>query len=191
MAIRKQGPDNHLRDPGPFLVHLAPMRRKHLRSVVRIEQQVYTRPWNSSLFMSELALRNKRAYTVAQVGSIVVGYSGLMFVGDDAHVTNVAVDPIWHGKAVATRLMLHNVRLALHNGARHLTLEVRVSNKEAQGLYTKFGFQIAGTRKNYYAEDNEDALVMWANDIDSEPYAMKMSAIEAAVPGATIAEVPK
>jgi len=167
------------------------MRRKHVRSVMRIEQQAYVHPWTTSLFLGELGLRNNRAYTVAHVGSLLVGYSGLMFVADDAHVTTIAVDPIWQRHKIATRLMLHNVRVALQHGAKHLTLEVRVSNDAAQALYRKFGFAPAGVRKNYYSETNEDALVMWANDIDSEAYAMRLSALEAAVPGATIAEVPK
>ena len=173
----------------PFTVQLAPMRRKHVRSVMRIESSVYPHPWTASLFFSELALRGSRAYTVAQHGPLVIGYTGLMFVGDDAHITTISVDPIWQRHKVATRLMLHNVRIALHKRARNLTLEVRVSDSKAQALYAKFGFAPAGIRKNYYAETNEDALVMWANDTDT--YAMRMSAIEAAVPGATIAEVPK
>lgn len=176
-------------DVTPFVVRLSPMRRKHLRAVMRIETDSYRKPWNMSLFASEIALRNNRAYTVARVGSLVVGYSGLMLIGDDAHVTTIAVDPIWRGQKIATRLMLQNVRLALHHDARHLTLEVRMSNKEAQALYRKFGLAPAGVRKNYYAEDREDALVMWANDIDSDEYALRLSAVEAGVPGATITEV--
>lgn len=173
----------------PLTVQLAPMRRKHVRSVMRIETQVYSHPWTTSLFLSELAMRHNRAYTVAQVGALVVGYSGMMFVGDDAHVTTIAVDPIWQRHKIASRLMLHNARLALRNGARHITLEVRVSNDAAQAMYRKFGFAPAGIRKNYYVGVNEDALVMWANDIDSDAYAMRLSAIEAAVPGATVTEV--
>lgn len=193
MATRIPDERNRAAPPqsSPFTVRLAPMRRKHLRSVMRIETQAYTHPWTMSLFLSELALRQNRSYTVAQVGTLVVGYSGLMFVGDDAHVTNIAVDPIWHGHRVATRLMLHNIRLALQRGSKHVTLEVRMSNSAAQALYRKFGFAPAGVRKNYYSEVNEDALVMWVNEIDSEQYAQRLSAIEASVPGATIAEVPK
>ncbi len=175
----------------PFTVQLQPMRRKHVRSIMRIESSVYPHPWTASLFFSELALRGSRAYTVAQHGPLVIGYSGLMFVGDDAHITTIAVDPIWQRHKVATRLMLHNVRLALHKRAKNLTLEVRVSDAKAQALYARFGFAPAGVRKNYYAETNEDALVMWANDIDSDAYAMRMSAIEASVPGGTISEVPR
>ena len=60
-----------------------PMRRRHLRSVLRIESQVYPRPWSLSLFLSELALRTSRAYFVARVDGVVVGYAGIMFSGDD------------------------------------------------------------------------------------------------------------
>lgn len=183
-------PSPSLPEFDPLTVHLSRMRRQHLRSVMQIETNSYSHPWNMSLFVSELALRSKRSYTVARVGSLVVGFAGLMFITDEAHVTNIAVDPIWRGHSIATRLMLHKVRVALQNGCRNMTLEVRLSNVEAQGLYRKFGFAPAGIRKNYYAEDGEDALVMWANDIDSDQYAMRMSAIEAAVPGVTISEVP-
>jgi [ribosomal protein S18]-alanine N-acetyltransferase len=178
-------------DLEPFTVHLMPMRRKHVRSVVRIENESYPSPWTASLFMSELGIRGNRAYTVAQNSSLVIGYTGLMFVADDAHVTTIAVDEIWRRHKVATRLMLHNIRIALHKGCKHVTLEVRATDSRAQGLYRRFGFAPAGIRKNYYTETNEDALVMWAHDIDSEEYAMRLSAIEAAVPGGTVSEVPK
>ena len=56
-----------------LLVHVVPMRRRHVRSVLHIEEQVYPRPWTSSLFLSELALRTTRAYFVARVGRDVVG----------------------------------------------------------------------------------------------------------------------
>ena len=70
------------------------MRRRHLRAVLRIEQQVYPRPWSTSLFLSELALRSTRAYIVARVGRELVGYAGLMMTLDDGHVTygEVALD---------------------------------------------------------------------------------------------------
>ncbi len=190
MAIRASD-DGPLRPPenSPLTVQLMPMRRKHVRSVMRIEQQVYSHPWTTSLFVSELSLRTNRAYTIARVGSLIVGYSGLMFIGDDAHVSTIAVDPLWQRHRIASRLMVHNVRLALQNNARHLTLEVRASNEAAQAMYRKFGFENAGVRKNYYVEVNEDAVVMWANDIDSDDYSVRLSAIEAGIPGATVSEL--
>jgi [ribosomal protein S18]-alanine N-acetyltransferase len=171
--------------PDELAVTLVPMRRRHLRSVLRIEAQVYPRPWSLSLFVSELALRTSRAYIVARVEGSLAGYAGLMFAGDDAHVTTIAVDPDWHRHKIGTRLMLQLAREAVVRGARHLTLEVRVGNVAAQALYRRFGFRPAGIRKNYYVETNEDALVMWADDIDSPEYAERLAAIEAEVPGTT------
>jgi ribosomal-protein-alanine N-acetyltransferase len=169
-------------------VHLVPMRRRHLRSVLRIEAQVYPRPWSLSLFMSELALRSTRAYYVARVAGSVVGYAGLMLTGDDAHVTTIAVDPAWQRSKIGTRLLIVMTREAVARKAHNLTLEVRVSNVPAQELYRQFGFRPAGIRKNYYVETNEDALVMWADDIDSDEYTRRVAIIEESVPGTTIVE---
>ena len=177
--------------PGPRVppdVQLVPMRRRHLRSVLRIESQVYPRPWSLPLFMSELNLRTSRLYYVARVEGAVTGYAGLMLAGDDAHVTTIAVDPAWHRHKIGSRLMLNLARQARARGAKHLTLEVRVSNSGAQAMYRSFGFRPAGIRKNYYVETNEDALVMWANDIESPDYIARLAAIAAGIPGRTIVE---
>ncbi|HET6810028.1 MAG TPA: ribosomal protein S18-alanine N-acetyltransferase [Acidimicrobiales bacterium] len=159
-------------------ITLAPMRRRHLRSVLRIEALVYPRPWSASLFMSELALRGTRAYHVAKAGNAVVGYSGLMLGTEDAHVTTIAVDPDWHRRGIGMRLMLNMAHASVERGARNMTLEVRVANTGAQALYHRFGFAPAGIRKNYYSETNEDALVMWATDIDTPGYAERLAGIE-------------
>jgi ribosomal-protein-alanine N-acetyltransferase len=169
-------------------VRITPMRRRHLRGVLRIEGQVYPRPWSLGLFMSELALRTSRVYLVARVGLNVVGYSGVMLISPDGHVTTVAVDPEWHRHQVASRLLLHLARQSIARGARNLTLEVRMSNEGAQALYRRFGFAPAGIRKNYYVETNEDALVMWANDVDTPAYEERLAAIEAQIRGTTILE---
>lgn len=183
MAARAPEP---VPDESALVVHLVPMRRRHLRAVLRIEAQVYPRPWSLSLFLSELALRGSRYYVVARVDGVLVGYAGMMFSGDDAHVTTIAVDPAWHRYKIGTRLLLTLARHAIGRGARNLTLEVRVSNRPAQAMYASFGFKPAGVRKNYYVETNEDALVMWAEAIDDPAYARRLDALEAAIPGATI-----
>ncbi|HEY1117306.1 MAG TPA: hypothetical protein VGE43_06350, partial [Acidimicrobiales bacterium] len=74
-------------------VRVGPMRRRHLRGVLRIEEQANPRPWSLSLFLSELRSTESRAYLVARVGTEIVGYAGLMLVTGDGHVTNVGVDP--------------------------------------------------------------------------------------------------
>ena len=169
-------------------VVLAPMRRRHVRSVVRIEEQVYPRPWSAGLFLSELGQRDQRTYLVAKVEGRVVGYGGVMYVLPDAHVTTLAVDPAWHRNAIGTRLLVALSRAAIAKGATALTLEVRSSNAAAQALYRRFGFAPAGVRKGYYGDTGEDALVMWAHDTDSAAFAERLDAIASAIPGGTYVE---
>ena len=174
--------------PEQLEVTITPMRRRHLRGVLRIEAQVYPRPWSLGLFMSELGFRNTRVYLVARVGTTVVGYAGLMLVAGDGHVTTIAVDPEWHRNKIGTRLLLALARHAIDNGVENLTLEVRVTNQGAQEMYRAFGFAPAGVRKGYYTETNEDAIVMWASDVATPEYASRLAAIEAEVPGITTFE---
>ncbi len=169
-------------------VRIVPMRRRHLRSVLRIESRVYPVPWSMSLFLSELALRSTRAYYVAFVGRQLVGYAGLMMTLDDGHVTTIAVDPVWHRHKIGSRLLLALAREALRRGATSLTLEVRLGNKAAQNLYRRFGFRPVGVRKNYYAETKEDALVMWAEDVAGPEYDRLLNLIESGIPGSTTVE---
>ena len=169
-------------------VEVTAMRRRHVRSVLRIETQVYPRPWTASLFMSELALRNTRAYFVARVGRTVVGYAGLMLAVDEAHVTTIAVDPEWHRNGIATRLLATLGKVAIEENARALTLEVRMSNIGAQALYRRFGFTPAGVRKGYYADTKEDAIVMWTEEIRTDEYRDLLDRLLARVPGTTSIE---
>ena len=175
----------------PLTVAVTPMRRRHVRAVLRIEQEVYPRPWSHALFMSELALRTTRSYFVARVGRDVVGYAGVMLVAEDGHVTTVAVDPAWQRRKIATRLLVALAREAAERRALNLTLEVRLSSLGAQQLYRRFGFAPVGVRRNYYKETNEDALVMWVHDIDTPEYADLVSRIELAIPGSTLYEDPR
>ena len=172
-------------------VHVSPMRRRHVRAVLRIEEQVYPRPWSMSLFLSELALRTTRAYFVARVGREVVGYAGLMMTAEDGHVTTIAVDPRWHRHKIGTRLLIGLAREAIARGAENLTLEVRLSNKRAQDLYRRYGFSPVGVRKGYYQETNEDALVMWVHEVNTAEYAALLDGLERQIPGETVFEEPR
>lgn len=173
-------------DPSPMPVRVLPMRRRHLPAVLRIERQVYPRPWTMGLYLGELSLPSSRVYVVAKLGSRVVGYGGLMLSFEEGHITTIAVDPALQGHRLGSRLLLVLATRAVARGMRSLTLEVRVSNVEAQGLYRKFGFAPAGVRKNYYPEVNEDALVMWAHDIDGDAYAERLAHLAAELPSPTV-----
>lgn len=162
---------------GSGAVDVVPMRRRHVRSVARIEAEVYPRPWSASLFMGELAMPGDRSYFVARCRGAVVGYVGVMLTGFEGHITTLVVHPDLRGRRIGTRLLLEAVGEARRRGAPNLTLEVRVSNQRAQQLYRRFGFGPAGVRRSYYADTKEDALVMWVHDIGEAEYAMRLSDI--------------
>ena len=149
------------------------MRRRHLRGVMAIERQVYPRPWSPNLFLSEMSESKNRCYLVARVDREVVGYGGMICYGEEAHITNIAVDPLRHRQKIASRLLHDLIVEAVAIGAEAISLEVRVTNWGAQRLYGRFGFRPVGVRKNYYQEVNEDALIMWLDDI-REPERRRM-----------------
>ncbi len=153
------------------------MRRRHLRGVMAIERLVYPRPWSPNLFISEMADTTNRCYLVARQDKQVVGYGGLICYGEEAHVTNIAVDPEHHRHKIGTRLLHDLVLAAVDMGGQAVSLEVRVSNWGAQRLYGRFGFRPVGVRKNYYQEINEDALIMWLDEIRTPAFAHRMGRI--------------
>ncbi|MEY3690957.1 MAG: ribosomal-protein-alanine acetyltransferase [Actinomycetota bacterium] len=168
-----------MRERGTNTLTTEPMRRRHLRRVLDIEERVHPRPWTHRTFVSEIDLMRTgcRFYVVAYVDDVLVGYGGLMFSGPDAHVSNVAVDPEWHLRGVATEIMLDLAHIARDRGCEAMTLEVRHTNAAAQNLYRRFGFVPAGVRKRYY-ENKDDAIIMWAHGILTQEYADRLSRIE-------------
>ena len=155
--------------------HIRAMRRRDIPDVAALESEIYAQPWSPRVFFDELALDSREYVVVCDDTGSVVGYGGLLVVETDAHITTIAVAPEERGRQLGKRLMLALVDRALDVGARHLTLEVRVSNASAQGLYERFGFRPVGRRKNYYPD--EDALVMWATDIDTDEYGALLEGI--------------
>lgn len=176
-------------------VAVLPMRRRHLRAVLAIEREVYPRPWSPPLFAAELERHDSRRYFVAMAPRLggrvsfvrdVVGYTGLILQpgsGDygsgsdrpEAHVTTVAVHPHHHRRKIATRLLHTLLTEARALGVEAATLEVRVANRGAQRLYTAFGFASVGVRPGYYAETNEDAMIMWLHDLQSYEAAERLA----------------
>lgn len=166
-----------------FPIEITAMRRRHLPAVLRIEGKVYPRPWSAGLFLSELAQKNSRAYFVARNQGRVVGYAGVMILGDEGHITNIAVDPGYHRHKIGTRLLLALVDASRERKVRSMTLEVRRANAGAQAMYKKFGFETVGVRRGYYVETGEDAYIMWAEGIWSPEYDSRLAEIRAEVGG--------
>lgn len=157
---------------------IEPMRRRHVKHVLNIENGVHPKPWSSGVFASELDLarRGERFYVVAYLMGELVGYAGSMYAADEAHVTNIAVAPEFRRRGVG-RVLLHALACeAVARTMASLTLEVRVGNQAAQDLYREFGFAPAGVRQRYY-ENSEDALVMWVHDIQGDEFRDRLDRI--------------
>jgi ribosomal-protein-alanine N-acetyltransferase len=137
------------------------MTLQDLDRIIEIEQLSFTLPWSRSSFYQELTNNPYARYIVLEYDGQVIGYCGMWLVMDEAHITNIAVLPQFRGKKLGEALMRQAMALAREEGAKTMTLEVRVSNVVAQSLYRKLGFLNGGIRKRYYSDNQEDALVMW------------------------------
>ncbi|MDX8047577.1 ribosomal protein S18-alanine N-acetyltransferase [Gracilibacillus sp. S3-1-1] len=129
--------------------------------VQTIEERSFPTPWPRYIYEEELTNNKHAQYFVATVNEQVVGFCGSWMVLDEAQITNIAIDPDYRGKGYGQGLFQYVINYAVAHEIHHLSLEVRVSNLTAQRMYKKFGMEPGGIRKNYYSDNQEDALVLW------------------------------
>ena len=143
-----------------------PMRGTDIEAVSKIERQSFTSAWNTQAYVTELANPNA-LYVVAWEPETerVIGYGGLWVIMDEAHITTLAVIPERRGQKIGERLLVEMLLASQKQGATRATLEVREHNTPARNLYEKYGFAWAAVRKKYYADNNEDAHILWINDM--------------------------
>lgn len=135
------------------------MQQGDIPVVVEIENQNFREPWTQAIFKEEMA-QGTRTYYVAELDQQVIGYMGVIWILDEGHITNIAIDSKHQGKGYGRELMTHVANLAFGRGLASMTLEVRASNVRAIHLYETLGFINEGTRPKYY-EGREDAYIMW------------------------------
>jgi len=141
------------------------MGGKDIDAVLRVEETVFTTPWSRESFETEMAGNDLARYFVAVVDRQIVGYAGMWVVLDEAHVTNIAVLPSFWGQGIGKKLLTALIDCARSQGAVSMTLEVRRSNERAQRLYSHMGFAEGGVRVGYYSDNQEDALIMWLENL--------------------------
>lgn len=139
------------------------MRLEDVPEVLVIEREAFTVPWTEEAFRNELTHNHFAKYMVMELAGHIIGYAGMWAIVDEAHVTNIALLEAYRGRKWGERLLDELMKTAAYLGMQSITLEVRVSNEVAQNLYRKKGFKPAGTRKGYYSDNREDALIMWAD----------------------------
>ncbi|MFN2449642.1 MAG: ribosomal protein S18-alanine N-acetyltransferase [Candidatus Baltobacteraceae bacterium] len=158
---------------------IEPMTDGDVKEVLRIEQQSFSTTWPANAFYQELHENKLAHYFVGRLRGEVVAYGGIWVILEDSHVTTIAVRPDHRGRKYGELLLLHLLDEAIERGASWITLEVRESNTVAQALYRKYGFTTVSTRKAYYSDNNENALVMWAGNLKSEIYKNRLRALRA------------
>lgn len=142
------------------------MKTADVPQVARLERVCFRSPWSERALRGEL--KNKLAhYQVLEINGEVIAYAGMWVLFEEAHITNVAVEPRFRGRGFGKKLMLHMMKTAVLNGASRMTLEVRESNASAQKLYFSLGFEKAGVRKRYYSDTGEDGWILWHMRIQS------------------------
>lgn len=100
----------------------------------------------------------------------IIGFAGMWNLYDEAHITTIGVRPELRGRGLGELLFVAMIDEAVRRRVNWVTLEVRVSNHEAQALYQKYGFTVQGRRPRYYSDNNEDALIMWSASLKDENY---------------------
>lgn len=140
------------------------MKEEDLREVLRIERLSFPTPWSYSLFKQEM-LNILSGTMVAEAENengqpSTVGYTCFWRIGDEIHITNIAIDPPYRRNGIGERMLREIMEMGQEEGMRLMTLEVRATNTPAQHMYRKLGFIPVGVRKGYYADNGEDAIIM-------------------------------
>jgi ribosomal-protein-alanine N-acetyltransferase len=166
-AYRKELQDNRW-------AHYIVLRDKHISEErTSVSQQEAERPRRNRLFPLSLLTSRPTATVPSPDLNSIIGFAGLWLMVDEAHVTTIAMHPDYRRLGLGELLLVSLIDIAYDISAKWVTLEVRVSNYTAQNLYRKYGFREAGLRHRYYSDNQEDALIMWTDEINSPAYRNK------------------
>ncbi len=173
-AYRKELQDNRW-------AHYIVLRDKQIIEEQTAVPQEPEKPRKNRLFPLSLLPSRPVAITPSPELASIIGFAGLWLMVDEAHVTTIAMHPGQRRRGLGEFLLVSLIDISYTIGAKWVTLEVRVSNYTAQNLYRKYGFREAGVRHRYYSDNQEDALIMWTDEINSDNYKKKFLELKAAL----------
>ena len=135
---------------------------RDLDAVIEVESESFTNPWTRDMYVSELRDRSVCHILVVRAGAeLVVGFCAFWLILDEIHINNLAIRPSFRRRGLGAALVKAVLAEAVSLGARRATLEVRGSNVTARQLYERHGFRLTATRRSYYTNPVEDALILW------------------------------
>jgi ribosomal-protein-alanine N-acetyltransferase len=136
-------------------------------------EMIEQNPGNRKFWQKLLHLFDQERFFGEEISTpkeYIVGIAGFWAMVDEAHITTLAVRDPYRRQGVGERLLIEIIEMAVQFNANVVTLEARVSNKQAQTLYEKYGFQKVGLRKAYYTDNGEDALIMTTDSLTSNAF---------------------
>jgi ribosomal-protein-alanine N-acetyltransferase len=142
-------------------IKIVPMTLDHIDDIMIVENLSFSIPWSKNAFVEEITKNSFAFYYTGMFGGKAVGYGGMWQVFDEGHITNIAVHPEFRKIGIASSILKYMIGESIKKGVKRMTLEVRSSNVSALRLYQKYGFINEGIRKSYYADNGEDAIIMW------------------------------
>jgi ribosomal-protein-alanine N-acetyltransferase len=155
---------------------ITPMTVADVDDFMVIERTSFHQPWSRHMYLMDLKTNQMASYLVMRPAPQdgdrlppILAYGGLWLLVDEAHIATIASHPQWRGCGLGHRLLLGLLDAAAERGADRSTLEVRVSNTTARGLYEQVGYRWVGTRRRYY-QDGEDALIMTTPALDDSAF---------------------
>lgn len=147
-------------------IYITKMVKNDIEQVAKLAEQAYgEHHWSKASFYDELSNNLAYYFCAKNKNNELLGYIGYWQIIDEAHITTVAVKKEYQRNSIGEALVTSVIDTCLKSMVKYLTLEVRISNEPAINLYKKYGFQSLGVRKCYYQDNNEDALIMWTENI--------------------------
>lgn len=162
-------------------LQLKPLSSNQLEQAVALDQLCFGGLWTLEGYQREIANPNSTLLilTIPNAESFdqeqIIGLGCYWAILEEAHITMLAVHPDFQGQGLGKLLIYHLLESAYQRQLERATLEVKATNEVALGLYTKFGFKIAGRRKGYYQDTGEDALILWRNDLAKPEFPEKLA----------------
>jgi len=150
---------------------ISKLKREDVDDVVELEKLSYgEHHWSKDSFLNELTNSVASYYAARNEDGELVGYIGIWSILDEGHITTLSVSPKYRRMHIGETLIQKIIDDCYYKLVKYITLEVRVSNIPAISLYEKYDFKSLGTRKGYYQDNNEDALIMWTENIFSDKF---------------------
>lgn len=156
------------------------MTPRDLDAVWELEKRCFPTPWSREMIEHHAFYNPSTRYYVAELQSDIVGYIGIYLAADEGHIVTLAVSGRYRRRKIGSQLLIAALMAARNDGAKTVVLEYRISNKAAERMYAKFGFEPIAVRPNYYRDTGEDAIVMALRGLDTMTFLNRIENIRSA-----------